>query len=128
MRKAHEGSAVKAELLQMWRLKLTALRSKLGTDNDTINAQVDQLAAADFPPPRGARRARAAVLEAVQKAGDAKQAPTELLSELQRQMVEAERWRAQTRKMEALLKKAKAELGRKVRRRDRPTPALRPPI
>ena len=122
MRKAHEGSTVKAELLQMWRLKLTALRSKLGTDNDTINAQVDQLAAADFPPPRGgAQGARAAaVLEAVQKAGDAKQAPTELLSELQRQMVEAERWRAQTRKMEALLKKAKAELGRKVRRRDRP--------
>ena len=63
----------------------------------------------------------------MQKAGDAKQAPTELLSELQRQMVEAERWRAQTRKMEALLKKAKAELGRKVRRRDRLTPPL-PPI
>ena len=48
-------------------------------------------------------------------AAGGKEATAELLSELQRQMVESERWRAETKKMGVSLKKARGELQGRAR-------------
>lgn len=89
-----EGLTVKSELIDMWRLKLTRVRSKLGVEKGAVDAQEQQLAGAKLPPPRDAdgSRSTAEVLRAVKEGG--REATAELLTELQRQMVEAERWRA----------------------------------
>ena len=51
------------------------------------------------------------MLERVKEGG--KESVGELLTELQRQMVEAERWRAETKRMASQLKKARDEVGKR---------------
>ena len=109
--RAQEGLCVKSELLSVWRLKVAALRAKVGVDDEAVDAQVRKIADAPLPPPRQSAERTAAVLEAVREGASG--APAELLQELQRQMVESERWRAEASKMGALLKTARADLGAK---------------
>ena len=112
-----EGMSVKGELLDMWRLKLTRVRSRLGVDEKAVRAQEEVLAGAKLPLPRdenaGGGRTTAEVLQRVREGGQ--ESVGELLTELQRQMVEAERWRAETKKMATQLKKARDEVGRRGR-------------
>lgn len=89
--KAHEGAVVKSELVAMWKLKTTAMRAKLGNDERVVAAQLDALAAAPVPPSRAQPARTAKVIEQVRASGGG-QTPNELLLELERQMVEAERW------------------------------------
>merc|ERR1711965_525928 len=103
---------VKSELLDMWRLKLTRVRAKLGVEEQAVRAQEAALASAKLPAPRdadGSGRATADVLRAVRDGG--RESTGDLLTELQRQMVEAERWRAETKRMSYQLRKARDELG-----------------
>ena len=88
--KAHEGAVVKSELVAMWKLKTTAMRAKLGNDERVVAAQLDALAAAPVPPSRAQPARTAKVIEQVRASGGG-QTPNELLLELERQMVEAER-------------------------------------
>ena len=88
--KAHEGAVVKSELVAMWKLKTTAMRTKLGNDERVVAAQLDALAAAPVPPSRAQPARTAKVIEQVRASGGG-QTPNELLLELERQMVEAER-------------------------------------
>ena len=90
MPKAHEGAVVKSELVAMWKLKMTAMRAKLGNDERVVAAQLDALAAAPVPPSRAQPARTAKVIEQVRASGGG-QTPNELLLELERQMVEAER-------------------------------------
>ena len=96
----------------MWKLKLTRIRAKPGLEEKAIAAQYDAIAAAPLPPPRGDTEKASEVLRAVRAGKDAEVSP-ELFTELQRQMVEAERWRAETKKVAVQLKKARDEMGRK---------------
>ena len=113
LRRDLEGMSVKGELLEMWRLRLTRVRSKLGVEEKAIAAQEDVIEKTPLPPPRESdvSRTTAEVLQKVREGG--KEGVADLMTELQRQMVEAERWRAETQKLTALLKKSQHELGRK---------------
>lgn len=110
--KAHEGAIVKSELMTMWKLKMTAMRAKLGVEEGAVRAQLDSLANQELPQSRAQPARTAKVIEQVQASGG-KQTPSELLLELERQMVEAERWRAETQRLAALLKRSQHEIGRK---------------
>ena len=77
----------------MWKLKTTAMRAKLGNDERVVAAQLDALAAAPVPPSRAQPARTAKVIEQVRASGGG-QTPNELLLELERQMVEAERGRS----------------------------------
>ena len=98
LRRDLEGMTVKSELLDMWRLKLTRVRAKLGVEEKAVAAQEAAIAAANLPPPRETESAKATaeVLRMVREGG--KEGTAELLTELL-QMVEAERWRAETKRM-----------------------------
>ena len=113
LRRDLEGMTVKSELLDMWRLKLTRVRAKLGVEEKAVAAQEAAIAAANLPPPRETESAKATaeVLRMVREGG--KEGTAELLTELQRQMVEAERWRAETKRMAYQLKKARDEVGKR---------------
>ena len=113
LRRDLEGMAVKSELLDMWRLKLTRVRAKLGVEEKAVAAQEAAIAAANIPPPREAEGAKATaeVLRMVREGG--KESTAELLTELQRQMVEAERWRAETKRMAYQLKRDRDEVGKR---------------
>lgn len=97
----------------MWRLKLTRVRSKLGVEEKAIAAQEEAMAKASLPPPRetDGSRSTAEVLQRVREGG--KEGVADLLTELQRQMVEAERWRAESKRMAVQLRKARDEVGRR---------------
>jgi len=111
-----DGLTVKSELLDMWRLKLTRVRKKFSVNKEAVAAQTEQLAAAKLPAPRQAdihARSTSDVLRVVKEGGQ--EAMAELLTELQRQMVEAERWRTETKRISVQLSKAREEMGRKTR-------------
>ena len=109
-----EGMTVKSELLSMWKLKLTRVRAKLGVEEKAVAAQEAAIANAKLPRPRDeGGKSTAEVLRVVREGG--KEGTAELLTELQRQMVEAERWRAETKKMGAQLRKARDEVARRAK-------------
>jgi len=113
LRRDLEGMSVKSELLDMWRLKLTRVRLKLGVDEKAMAAQEEAVSKAVLPPPRESdgSRSTAEVLQRVREGGA--EGTASLLTELQRQMVEAERWRAESKRMATQLKKARDEVGRR---------------
>ena len=71
IRRDLEGMTVKSELLDMWRLKLTRVRAKLGVDEAAIAAQEKALGEARLPKPREAEgpRSTAEVLRVVREGG-----------------------------------------------------------
>ena len=80
-------------------------------DVNAIAAQEDVLAAAPLPLARDVdgSKTTAEVLRLARAGG--KESTAELLTELQRQLVEAERWRAETKRMASQLRKAHDEVG-----------------
>jgi len=90
------------------------VRAKLGVEEKAVAAQEAAIANAKLPRPRDeGGKSTAEVLRVVREGG--KEGTAELLTELQRQMVEAERWRAETKKMGAQLRKARDEVARRAK-------------
>ena len=107
-----EGTVVMSQLIDMWKLKLVRVRSKLGVDAKAVAAQEKQLQDAPLPPPQHLAPSRPADLaRAALESG--KDGSAEMLAEMQRYMVEAERWRAETKRLSVQLRKARDEVGRR---------------
>ena len=85
-----------SQLIDMWKLKLVRVRSKLGVDVKAVAAQEKQLQDAPLPPPQHLAPSRPADLaRAALESG--KDGSAEMLAEMQRYMVEAERAGARRR-------------------------------
>ena len=71
---------------------------QLGTEKAAVDAQLESIGGTPLMPLRTGNAMAGEVLKAVRDGRDSEVSP-ELLHELQRQMVEAERWRAETKKV-----------------------------